>query len=182
MSERDAYPALAALADNVDMDRPLPEAIQCYLELGALRVRLADLRQWKQEATEVLRAWDLVWDQAGRPGPLGSSKPEAVSRALVRLHEALRRHVVDWGECDSPESCVCSHARAMRELGAFPCPICGDEDMSEDGIQTCRAYRGRKKDSHRYEVAEVVITPRLLDTESATATSANPQATTGSTA
>lgn len=74
MTERDDYPALAALADAAEGRDRLPEAIRCYLELGALRSRL--------NAT----------------------------------NELLRRHVMDWGECDHPDDCKCSHALALRTL------------------------------------------------------------------
>lgn len=36
------------------------------------------LRRWKAEATEVIEAWDRVFEAAGQPGPLGGSKAEAV--------------------------------------------------------------------------------------------------------
>ncbi|MEZ5409566.1 MAG: hypothetical protein R2761_16170 [Acidimicrobiales bacterium] len=45
---------------------------------------LAVLRRWKAEALEVLAAWELVWEAAGRPGPLGGSKAQAVRDLLVR--------------------------------------------------------------------------------------------------
>lgn len=41
---------------------------------------LQRLRQWKAEATEVLTAWEQVWEAAGRPGRLGESKAKAVAR------------------------------------------------------------------------------------------------------
>jgi len=46
---------------------------------------LANLRRWKAEATEVLDAWEKVWVTAGKPGPLGSSKAQAVLE-LLELH------------------------------------------------------------------------------------------------
>jgi hypothetical protein len=46
------------------------------------------LRKWKAEATAVLAAWDSVWEAAGRPGRLGSSKPEQTADEIARLRTA----------------------------------------------------------------------------------------------
>lgn len=51
--------------------------------LTAAADELEHLAQWKAEAVEVLNAWEQVWDAAGRPGPLGSSKAEAVARLFT---------------------------------------------------------------------------------------------------
>ena len=48
-----------------------------------LRAEVARLEAWKAEAVEVLGQWEQVWEAAGRPGPLGGSKAEAVARMLT---------------------------------------------------------------------------------------------------
>lgn len=48
--------------------------------LAAAADELEHLARWKAEAVEVLSAWEKVWAAAGRPGPLGGSKAEAVAR------------------------------------------------------------------------------------------------------
>lgn len=44
------------------------------------------LRRWKAEAEEVLAEWDEVWEEAGRPGPLGGSKAQ---NTLAVIREAV---------------------------------------------------------------------------------------------
>ena len=51
--------------------------------LTAEREQMARLEAWKAEAVEVLGQWEQVWEAAGRPGPLGGSKAEAVARMLT---------------------------------------------------------------------------------------------------
>jgi hypothetical protein len=52
VSERDDYPALASLADAAEGREKLPEAVRCYLEVGALRRRLV-LKEAELAAAEV---------------------------------------------------------------------------------------------------------------------------------
>ena len=47
-------------------------------------------------------------------------KDEPNQAELERLREVLRRHVMDWGECDHPDDCDCSHAVALRALQEVP--------------------------------------------------------------
>ena len=48
---------------------------------------LERLRAWKAEALLVLGQWEAVWETAGRPGPLGFSKPAAVQALIADLME-----------------------------------------------------------------------------------------------
>jgi hypothetical protein len=48
---------------------------------------LAFLRRWRAEAIEVLNEWEQVWEAAGRPGPLGSSKARAVGALFASTPE-----------------------------------------------------------------------------------------------
>lgn len=50
---------------------------------GTDPAELERLRAWKAEAMEVLGQWEQVWEAAGRPGPLGGSKAEAVARLFT---------------------------------------------------------------------------------------------------
>ena len=40
------------------------------------------LLRWKQEATEVINGWDRMWEECGKPGPLGGIKSDNVLRIL----------------------------------------------------------------------------------------------------
>lgn len=58
---------------------------------------IEELRRWKAEATHVLSQWDDVWQAAGSPGPLGSSKAAAVKDLLDRLRvKAEHTQVAGW--------------------------------------------------------------------------------------
>lgn len=46
------------------------------------------LRRWKAEATEVIEAWERVWDALGQPGALGESKAAASLAQVARLRAA----------------------------------------------------------------------------------------------
>lgn len=61
------------------------------------------LNQWKREALVVLSDWEEVWEAAGRPGRLGSSKAKNVLHEVERLKdlngrlmEELAKH--GWGD------------------------------------------------------------------------------------
>ncbi len=56
--------------------------------LTAAADELEYLARWKAEATEVLGAWEQVYEAAGCPGPLGGSKAEAVRALLNEEREA----------------------------------------------------------------------------------------------
>lgn len=61
----------------VDVDVP-----HLLAEHRAACDELHRLRAWKAEATEVIRAWEQVWEALGRPGRLGESKAAAVLRSV----------------------------------------------------------------------------------------------------
>ncbi len=67
-----------------EQDAPLYLACQ---EIQAAWNELAQLRQWKREACDVMSKWEKVWEALGRPGKLGRSKAEG---ALVEV-ERLRK-------------------------------------------------------------------------------------------
>lgn len=48
------------------------------VQLNKVLDELDRLRAWKAEAMTVLGEWEQVWVRAGKPGPLGASKAEAV--------------------------------------------------------------------------------------------------------
>jgi hypothetical protein len=77
---------------------------------------LEDLRRWKREATEVLGNWEVTWDLAGRPGPLGLPKSECVTRHIERLR----------AECDAWMNGV---ADAVEPLGYDRGAACGPADL-----------------------------------------------------
>ncbi len=80
---------LAELGDwsepvQVRIDRVTPDRqAEMVMQRPALADELAQLRTWKAEAMEVLGQWEQVWEAAGRPGPLGGSKAEAVRSLFV---------------------------------------------------------------------------------------------------
>jgi hypothetical protein len=43
------------------------------------------LRRWKSEALKVIDEWEMTWEAAGRPGPLGASKAVNVIGKINRL-------------------------------------------------------------------------------------------------
>ena len=47
--------------------------------------RIERLRSWKDEACEVIEAWELVWSALGEPGDLGDFKSAATLAAVERL-------------------------------------------------------------------------------------------------
>jgi len=46
--------------------------------LGVMVAHAQQLENWKESATFILTEWDSVWEAAGKPGQLGSSKAAAV--------------------------------------------------------------------------------------------------------
>ncbi len=58
--------------------------VKDFPEVKAMADELANLRRWKAEAMEVLCDWERVFEAAGRPGPLGGSKAQAVHDLIVR--------------------------------------------------------------------------------------------------
>jgi hypothetical protein len=41
------------------------------------------LRRWKSEASTVIDQWEAVWETAGRPGELGRSKSEGLTKWII---------------------------------------------------------------------------------------------------
>jgi hypothetical protein len=80
VSARDDYPPLAWRAD-ITTRNDTPSEV-CMAAKAALD-ELDRLRWWKAEALTVLAEWERVWETAGRPGALGSSKAESV-RVLLQ--------------------------------------------------------------------------------------------------
>ncbi len=84
---------LAELGDwsepvQVRIDRVTPDRqAEMVMQRPPLADELAQLRAWKAEAMEVLGQWERVWEAAGRPGPLGGSKAEAVARLFTERGE-----------------------------------------------------------------------------------------------
>jgi hypothetical protein len=58
-------------------------------DLRRAAAEIERLRAWKAEAAAVLDAWEQVWEAAGRPGRLGSSKPEQTAAEVLRLRAAV---------------------------------------------------------------------------------------------
>jgi hypothetical protein len=79
------------LADLGDWSEPVQVRINDLRPTGQVEMvmqrpdhdELTQLRAWKAEAVEVLGQWEQAWEAAGRPGPLGGSKAEAVTRLLT---------------------------------------------------------------------------------------------------
>lgn len=73
------------------------------------RNRLSDenarLAEWKESATQVLGEWDAVWEAAGKPGPLGSSKADNTRWAVERLAATVDaiRSLCSVGESEDGE-------------------------------------------------------------------------------
>lgn len=60
------------------LDRESVRGLVSQLQAWLGDDEIVALRRWKAEATEVIEAWDRVFEAAGQPGPLGGSKAEAV--------------------------------------------------------------------------------------------------------
>lgn len=121
------------------------------------------LRAWKTEALEVLNAWERVWEAAGKPGRLGSSKADGVRRYI----EAVRAEAYRAG-ASRPVS------PATGEVVVIPRPVVphGPHGLTENE-GTAHYLRGvvRKIDSGFLTVggSNVTATVRklLLDTADA---------------
>jgi hypothetical protein len=50
------------------------------------------LRAWKAEALYIIEQWDKVWELAGCPGPLGSSKAASVAEVLTTRYPSITDH------------------------------------------------------------------------------------------
>lgn len=73
---------MAAQEDYVNMASYVasdsPENGTLALEMSDALVEIDRLRRWKDEACQVLDAWESVWNAAGRPGHPGQSKAASV--------------------------------------------------------------------------------------------------------
>lgn len=89
---------------------------------------LNKLRRWKAEATEVIERWEEVWEAAGRPGELGSSKPKALLAWVEDLQAAYE------GQLDTCQTC---NGHGLVSDGAAvpspePCPDCEIGRIADD--------------------------------------------------
>jgi len=92
MSARDDFPFrldkswFAEMADEIDRLRAQNDGLA---NIGLRLTETIDrMQKWKTEALQVLGEWERVWEAAGRPGTLGSSKADSV-RALFTPDEAM---------------------------------------------------------------------------------------------
>jgi len=84
--------------------------------LNAAADELEHLARWKAESTEVLGAWEQVWEAAGRPGPLGGSKAEAVRALFVNAQQ---------GQACPDSSIACPACGTWRTDPTAYCTSCG---------------------------------------------------------
>lgn len=80
---RDNDKARAALMTLMDLSRGKPQL------RSAVEAFNAEFDRLQAEAAAVLDAWEQVWEAAGRPGRLGSSKPEQTAAEVLRLRAAV---------------------------------------------------------------------------------------------
>jgi hypothetical protein len=90
------------MTDNTDLiarlervRTPTPGGVLAYVNPDLLveaAAALERLEAWKAEAIAVLCAWEEVWEAAGRPGRLGSSKARAV-RDWIEARDAACGHL-----------------------------------------------------------------------------------------
>lgn len=76
MSARDDYPNIGRTTRDAD-------------QWGVMCDEIDRLRDWKESAMRVLSDWDAVWEAAGQPGALGSSKARAVELEVRRLRQEI---------------------------------------------------------------------------------------------
>ena len=73
--------------------------------------RIEELERWNAEGLTVLTEWENVWERAGRPGSLGSSKALAVGHRIAEL-ETVLADVVGWLDRTGRKGCAhTEHAR-----------------------------------------------------------------------
>jgi hypothetical protein len=70
----------------MDLSRGKP---QLRSALDAFSAEFDRLQAWNAEAAAALAAWEQVWEAAGRPGRLGTSKPEQTAAEVLRLRAAV---------------------------------------------------------------------------------------------
>lgn len=101
------------------------------------------LWRWKQEAMQVLAAWDRLWEDLGKPGKLGQSKVEASREHILKTLESLRggflqAHMAFSGSGDRV-AMVCMRAhhananRVIEALGGEVTPLPDLESIVENG-------------------------------------------------
>ena len=94
---------------------PVPPKPSEGATAAVLRAEVDRLIAWKVEAMTVLREWEQVWVDAGRPGRLGCSKAAGVRAELARLracNAALEEAVACWQAHAEELACTA----AEREL------------------------------------------------------------------
>ena len=80
-------------------DRLRAASVEYTFVEGAILTEAADriehLEQWKAEALTVLAEWENVWEAAGKPGPLGSSKALATMYHIEQARNEIAELHVD---------------------------------------------------------------------------------------
>ena len=113
---------------------------------------VARLEQWKAEATEVIEAWERVWDALGRPGRLGELRTEAALREVEGLKALVTALTLENGTLradlrvlgsklpdDRREALIAVYAfeagveegRASGDEEPTRCPTCADDDRTQ---------------------------------------------------
>lgn len=123
------YPAHGSLADGytparAEMQAVHDEAREMLREIDRLRRVATAAWAWKRtkyamhgNTTEASRRHAEAVQGAERH--LRELVDQIVTPSITAttdLREVLRRHVTDWGSCDHPGTCACSHAVALRRL------------------------------------------------------------------
>lgn len=79
------------------------------------------LRDWKESAMRVLSDWDAVWEAAGQPGALGSSKARAVELLIRRTHAAAESAALAWDVLADELEPFAKEVRSVaNDLGCTP--------------------------------------------------------------
>lgn len=93
----------SAILDVIEPTPPIPEGdARLYLacqEIRAAWVEIARLRQWKQDACNVMTKWEKVWEALGRPGKLGRSKADGALVEVERLRHHELLHPCEGADC-----------------------------------------------------------------------------------
>jgi hypothetical protein len=114
------------------------------------------LNDWRNEATEVLDAWEGVWMIAGQPGRLGASKAQGVAREVQRL----RSECAAWmnGVADVVEPLGYDRQAACGPADLLP----GLTDLRNHGMENARRL-GECVEARSYLYEQVVALSGQLD-------------------
>lgn len=122
----DLLPGLAMMADDLNAAEG---------ENNGLSVEVDRLSAWKHSAMAVLAEWDDVWEAAGKPGPLGTSKAESTRTRIERLNDVIAALDLEVERLQS--ELVDARADLSREIGRshgmarWGCPHCPPGDDLE---------------------------------------------------